>query len=187
MFYAVFDINNGEISSISNIQPDDGNFLEISKESYIDFVQGNVDYGKFLVVPDPKLKGTYILIEKEIDKQEFDVSKSIHEFEKIGKEKIKEDIFYIIQDTKKGKWFARANLGENYIKFLTQTKNFAENTKVIYVTQESNPNILIDSLVIKQEDFLNNKEFFIKDIEHSDSVSLFAGIVHETYKHMIRG
>lgn len=186
IFCAVFDASTGNISGISNVAPEDKNYIEITQHQYKQFVNNELDYGMFLVVPDPGTKGKYKLVEKRINKQEFDVSKSIHEFEKVYNNKFDKDIFYIIQDNKKGKWFAKAKLNPNYISFLQQTKKFSESKKVIYITQENNPNVLIDKLVINQEDFLQQKEFVIKENTEKQNVSLYTAVVHETYKHLIR-
>jgi len=186
IFCAIFDAATGNISAISNVVPEDKNYIEITQHQYKQFVNNELDYGMFLVVPDPETKGSYKLVEKTKNKQEFDVSKSIHEFDKVYKNKFDEDIFYIIQDNKKNKWFAKAKLNPNYISFLQQTKNFSESKKVIYITQENNPNVLIDKLVINQEDFLKHKEFVIKEGIEQENVSLYTAVVHETYKHLIR-
>lgn len=186
MFYAVFDNSNGHISSISNVLPEDLNYIEISKEQYIQFIRNELDYGNFLVVPDPKTKGEFQLVEKNNSKKDFDVSKSIHEFEKNTELENEDDVMYIIQDEKQNKWFAKAKLNENYIAFLNQTKNFSENVKKIYVTEENNPNILIDVLDVELKQFLTEKEFYIKDISGYGNVSLYSPITHESFKHTIR-
>lgn len=184
-FCLVFDATTGEIKSVSNVLPENSNWLEISKEKYLEFVRNELDYGDYLVAPDPAIKGQFQLVEKNKSKTEFDVTKSIHEFEKTNISN-QSDILYIIQDKNDKKWKASANLNTNYISFLNQTKNFSESIKRIYVTTENNPNILLDVLEIDLKNFLENKEFEIKDLESTENVSLYAAVTHETYKHVIR-
>lgn len=185
-FYVSFDINTGSILAVTNVLPEEGHYTEIGKEQYLLFVRNEQDYGDFLCVPDPKQKGNFILLEKEQQKNDFDIDKSIHEFEKTTKLENEADVMYIIQDVAKKKWFAKANLNSNYIAFLNQTKNFEDTAKRIFVTTQNNPNVLLDVLEIDQSNFLSDTEFEIKDLNNDNEVSLYAGITHETYKHVIR-
>lgn len=183
-FYAVFNIETGDISSITNVLPEDSNYTEIDKQMYIDFVQDKLDYGNFLVVADPKIKGKYQLVEKQKSNNQFDIEKSIHQFEQANDNEFELDTFYIIQDNANNEWRAKAKLQDQYVKFLNQTKDFGY--KRVYVTQANNPNILLDVLNIELEHFTAQDEFAIKSIDSDKNVSLYANVTHESYKHIIR-
>ena len=188
-FYIYFNAETGEIHKVSNEAIENENYKIIDKDLYVQFIRGEKDYTNFLIVPNAKIKGEYDLIEKTKNTVEFDVDKSIHRFEKT--DIIDEtDVFYIIQDTQENKWQAFANLNSNYIAFLNQTRDYYETVKQIYVTEENDPNILLDVIHVPMKNFLEAEVF---DVESKYSgttkrtdVSLYAGVVHETYKHMVK-
>jgi len=188
-FYIYFNAETGEISRVSNEAPENENYKIIEKELYVQFIRGEKDYANFLVVPNAKLKGEYDLIEKTKNAVEFDVEKSIHRFT-LETHTDQPDVFYIIQNTKENKWQAYADLNNSYIAFLNQTRDYYESVKQIYITEENDPNILLDVISVPMKNFLEAEIFDIKskygNTADKKDVSLYAGIVHETYKHVVK-
>ena len=187
-FCVCFDIETGIIDKISNQIPDDMHYVEIDKDLYVQFVTDQLDYNSYLAVPNPKIKGKFDLIEKNKNTVEFDVDKSIHCIDIVDSTD-KEDVFYIIQNKKDNKWQAKARLSSSYISFLNQTKDYYDNTKLVYVTKDNDPNVLLDVLHVKIKNFLEQDIFDVEskyNYANSDQqVSLYTGVVHETYAHVI--
>jgi hypothetical protein len=190
MFYVFFNIETGEINRVSNELNNDLNYIEIDKELYVQFSNGEKNFTEYRVIPTPKDATAYELIEKKTSMFDFDVDRSIHMLQKEYKTIDEEDTFIIIQDIKNKNWKAKARLNNNYITFLNQTKDYYNTTKKVYVTQENNPNVLLDVLKIKMDGFLNNKEFEIeftdKDLSQRNDISLYCATVQENYKHEVR-
>jgi hypothetical protein len=191
MLYAYFDIETGEIDRVSNELTSDLNYLEIDRELYVQFATGEKNFINYRVIPSPKDHTAFEIIEKTVSSIEFDVDKSIHELEKVQKDIDDTDIFVIIQDVENNTWKAKAHLSDNYITFLSQTKDYYNKHKEVYVTEENNPNILLDVLKIPMENFLTADEF---ELEYADSsliirhdISLYCATIYEKYKHYIKG
>jgi len=190
MFYVFFDIASGDIQRVSNELNDDLNYIEIDKELYVQFSTGEKNFNSYRVIPVPTDKGSFELIEKQTSLIEFDVDKSIHEIQKENTSIDDEDVFVIIQDVNSNTWKAKAKLNENYIAFLNQTKDYYKQHKEVYITQENNPNVLLDVLKIPMEGFLRDKEFEIecndKELIKRIDISLFCATIQENYKHEVR-
>lgn len=190
MFYVYFDISTGEINRVSNELQDDLHYVEIDKELYIQFSNGDRNFNEYRVIPTPKDASKFELIEKTTTSIEFDVDRSIHEIQKQNSLVDDEDVFVIVQDKKNNVWKAHAKLNDNYITFLSQTNNYYSQHKEVYVTEENNPNVLLDVLKIPMEGFLKDIDF---DVVFNDSklttrsdISLYCATVHERYMHEIR-
>ena len=99
---------------------------------------------------------------------------------------MKDNIFYIILNQKKKEWQARAKLTGVYTKFLTHVMQLNK-IKKIYVTEENNPNVLLDVLEVPMERFFNNKIFTIKKSNNKTisrkDISLYSYVKHEEYYH----
>ena len=188
-FFLYFNPETGEIHKVSNEQLENENYKIIERGLYVQFIRGEKDYTNFLVVPNAKIKGEYDLIEKTKNAVEFDIDKSIHRFVSAD-DTDQKDIFYIIQNKKENKWQAYADLNTNYISFLNQTKNYYETIKQVYVTEENDPNILLDVISIPMKQFLEAEPFDVeskyRNTVSRNDISLYAGIVHETYKHVVK-
>lgn len=190
MYYLYFDAESGNIIKCTNeLSPEDSNeYIEIDEETYINFVSGAINILSYYVLPG-KTKGTFDLTETT-DKLDFDIARSIHEFPKTKSKLVKENVFYIIQNLKKKEWQARAKLTDQYIKFLNHYIKINK-TQKIYVTEENNPNVLLDILEIPMENFLKSKTFVIKkedtNIIDRNDISLYCYVKHEDYYHRIIG
>ena len=189
MFYVYFNRNDGSILKVTNelsqVSTDYG-YFEIDQEIYTRFISGKIPLAQCIVAPG-KVKGEFELIEKHLG-IDFDIEKSIHELVKIKSKLIKHNIFYIIQNQKKKEWQARAKLTDQYIEFLVQYLNIEKKQK-IYVTEENNPNVLLDVLEFPLANFKTNKTFLIKKdynkiIDRTD-ISLYCYVKYEDYCHRI--
>jgi hypothetical protein len=190
MFYVYFDIKTGDILKVSNELDNSLHYLEVNKQTYKEFINQEKNYLNYRVIPVPKDHTKFEIIEKTVSSVEFDVDKSIHELEKVYSVIQNNDIFVIVQDLKNKMWKAHASLNDNFITFLSQTNNYYTTHKEIYVTEENNPNILLDVLKVPMEGFLNDKEFDVEftnsDVVERTDISLYCATVHEQYKHEIR-
>lgn len=188
-FFVCFLPNSGKIEKISNEKDDNFSNLEIDRDSYVKFMQGELDFNEYTVVFDPKSKAKYELVKKEKSSSYNYINKNIRPFKKTKKIEKETDVFYIIQKNKDKKWTAKATLSEEYIRFLSNTSNFFDQTKRFYVTIEGNPNAFLGSFDIDMKNFLKTKEFTITSIDakiQESGVSLFTNIINETYIHVVK-
>tara|TARA_B100001013_G_scaffold339713_1_gene262067 strand:- start:676 stop:1245 length:570 start_codon:yes stop_codon:yes gene_type:complete len=185
MFYIYYDLEYGTILQCTNeLSPENTNsYIEVDQETYVKFVSGEFSISDHRILLD-KVNGEFNLIRSE--ELGVDIARSIHEFPKTKTKLMKDNIFYIIQNQKKKEWQARAKLTGVYTKFLTHVMQLNK-IKKIYVTEENNPNVLLDVLEVPMERFFNNKIFTIKKSNNKTisrkDISLYSYVKHEEYYH----
>jgi hypothetical protein len=188
-FYVCFDATNGAIEKISNEADSVLSNLEIDKENYIKFMQGERSIADYFVLIQPQNYEKFKLVKKEVANNLDSKNLSIKKFDKTTNTDEK-NIFYIIQDNKDSGWKGYACLDEDYKIFLSNTTNYFGLTKTFYITKNKNPNVLLGKIVVPIQNFLENNEFTIEDVdsilEQSKDIAIYANIAHEKYIHVVR-
>lgn len=188
-FYVCFDATNGSIEKVSNEEDTILSNLEIDKENYIKFMQGEFSISDYFVLIQPQNYQKFKLVKKNVSNRQDTKNLSIKKFSKSSNTDEK-NVFYIIQGTNDRKWKGYASLDEDYKTFLSNTVNYFGYTKTFFITQNKNPNALLGKIIVPISNFLKNKEFTINDIdnilEHSDDIAIYANVSHEKYIHVIR-
>jgi len=182
MYYAYYNPENMKITGLSNTLDNSRPFLEIDETTYIEFVSGKKNMRNYRVVSTPTTKK---LIPKKIDDNNFDISKSVHEFKKVYSHdqfEFKENVLYIIQDKLDNTW--KGKLVPNGIE--NNLSHIFSNNKQIYITEINNPNILLDTIKIDMVKFLSGDEFVVFNKEVDNDVSLFSQIQLEDFIHLVR-
>lgn len=186
MHYLYFDVETGEIQSSSNELKSDANYIEINSELHAMFAKAERKFSDYLIVPSADETEKYALTEKHKTALEFDVDKSIHQFPKVLQNE-KENVFVITQKNKS--WSARTSLTSQYLKFLTQNENYVNSIKKIYITEENNPNILLDVLELPIKSVLFGDVYvfdtFNKSIAERSDMSLYCGTTFENFVHEV--
>lgn len=188
-FYVCFDATNGNIVKVSNEADTSLSNLEIDKENYIKFIQGERSITDYFVLIQPQNYEKFKLVKKEVANNLDSKNLSIKKFAKSNAAEEK-NIFYIIQDKNNAVWKGYACLDEDYKTFLSNTTNYFGLTKTFYITKNKNPNALLGKIVVPVENFLENKEFTIDEtdciINISEDIAIYANISHEKYIHVVR-
>lgn len=188
-FYVCFDVKNGDIVKVSNEADKDLSNLEIDKEVYVKFMQGEYSISDYFVLIQPQNYKKFVLTKKETSNTQDIKNLSIKKFEK-SKHTDERNVFYLIQDTNDSSWKGYACLDEDYKTFLSNTTNYFGLTKTFFVTKNKNPNALLGKIVIPIEHFLENKEFTIEDIDsilqQKTDMAIYANVSHEKYIHVVR-
>lgn len=189
IFYVCFDPSNGDIVKVSNEEDTVNANLEIDKETYIKFMQGELSISDYFVLIQPQSFEKFKLTKKEIFKSDEYVNLSIKPFQKTQETQAK-NIFYVIQDNTDNTWKIFADLEDDYKTFLSNTENYFGKKKYFYITESGNPNRLLGRISVSIEKFLENKEFTIEQLDsimqEIQELSLYSNIVHEKYMHVIR-
>ena len=187
MFYVHYD-NQGNLLSVTNEVRSNESFVTIDEATFTDFVSGRENLLDFIVLEGEASTAPTLVKKDKLDN--FDVDKSIHEIETVPVPRsYRLSAFYILQDKKKKKWQGRAKLSEaNRITLMNNTN--LNKTKLIYVTEENNPNILRGELSVNMKKFTDNKLFEIstndKSLVLSDDISLYCPVLYEKFYHIIK-
>lgn len=143
MFYLKFDKNTGTILGCINFYDNASNLFEVSKQQYVDFVEGKVNLHSFQI---QKIQDVYCLVEKKaIDN--FTVSyKSFVNVKNNADSKI---------------LITKAN---NILKITLTTDelDITSNGIVFYVTEKNSPHNLLDTVTFSLDELLEKRCIEIK-------------------------
>lgn len=184
-FYLNFREDTGAIWKVTNQLDISSPYMEIDKETMLDFADERKQLSDYIAIPSDSGKSKFELKFKHKTLESFDVDKSIHQLPKnLKNENL---IFYIIQDTITGSW--RAKLSPKLKDLLNSTAYYKDKNHIIFVTQQDDPNILLDTLVIKFSEILSKNEYVIKNtnkkVAQRTDVSVYCGKVFENYSHIV--
>lgn len=143
MFYLKFDKNTGTILGCINFYDNASDLLEVSKQQYVDFVEGKVNLHNFRI---QKIHDVYCLVEKKaIDN--FTVS-----YKSFVNVKNNADSKIII---------TKAN---NILKITLTTDqlDITGNGIVFYVTEKNSPHNLLDTITFSLDELLEKRYIEIK-------------------------
>jgi hypothetical protein len=186
MFYVYYN-KAGDLLSVTNELHDNKSYLPIDQATYVEFVSGKnnlIDY--FIELHDG---GPPTFLRKDAA-EIFNIDKSVHELKKIHQPKqYLKNSFYIIQDLKKKKWQAKANLSGPSLTRILHHK-YMQQYKRVYITQAHNPNILIGELTIDMQKFTKKPLFDISVNDPSivswNDVSLYCPVINEQFYHVVK-
>lgn len=146
MFYLKFDKNTGTILGCINFYDNASDLLEVSKQQYVDFVEGKVNLHNFQI---QKIHDVYCLVEKKaIDN--FTVS-----YKSFVNVKNNADSKIII---------TKAN---NILKITLKTdqldiESITSSWIVFYVTEKNSPHNLLDTITFSLDELLEKRCIEIK-------------------------
>jgi hypothetical protein len=184
-FYINFKEDTGEIWKITNELDSSTPYIEIDRQTMLDFSEERKKMDDYIVVPSSDKDLKYEIKFKHKDLTEYDVDKSIHHLPKV-KTVDTHNAFSIIQNLKKGTW--TISLTEELRTLLTSTLYYKDKNQVIYITKKDNPNVLLDTLDIKLYNVLYSESYEMQEqdkaVAQNSDVSLYCGKVFENYYHI---
>jgi len=185
-FYLNFKEQTGHIWKLTNELDTSTPYLEVDVETYRQFAKEEKRMDDYVIVPSGKENLKYEIKSKNRDFMTFDVDDSIHQITKVAQVDIN-NAFIITQNVKDGEW--AVSLTPQLKNLLNQTNYYKEKSSLVYVTQEDNPNILLDKLDVKMWTILYDDEFILentnKEVAKRTDVSLYCGKVFENYLHVV--
>ena len=184
-FYLNFREDTGVIWKVTNELDISTPYMEIDRDTMLDFAEERKILSDYIAVPDDSGNAKFKIKFKHKTLESFDVDKSIHQFPKnLENESL---IFYIIQDIKNANW--RAKLSPNLKDLLNSTEYYKDKNHIIFITQQDDPNILLDTIIVNFSEVLNNKEYVVqhtnKMVAQRTDVSVYCGKVFENYSHIV--
>ena len=184
-FYINFKEDTGQLWKVTNVLDTSTPYLEIDKETMIEFSEETKSLNDYIAVPSTAGEAKFELKFKHFTVETFNVDRSIHKFPKGPlKEKL---VFNIIQDVKNGVWYA--NLSKDLKILLNSTAYYKNKNHMVFVTDQDDPNVLLDTLKIEFNDILQNDKVVIKNtdkkIAQRHDVSVYCGKVFENYSHIV--
>lgn len=115
-FYLNFREDTGQVWKLTNILDSSSPYMEIDKETMIEFAEERKRLDDYIVIPSATGKGSFELKFKHYTIESFNVDRSIHKF---PKGPIDQDlVLNVIQNTNKGKWYI--SLSENLRSLLSR-------------------------------------------------------------------
>jgi hypothetical protein len=141
----------------------------------------------YIIVPTGKEDLKYDLQLKHQDLLTFDVDTSVHQIQKV-KSVDTNNAFIIEQDIKNGTWIV--SMSNQLRSLLTRTAYYKDKTQLIYVTDQDDPNILLDTIEVKLYNILFSESFTMPDqltkVAQNLNVSLYCGKTFENYYHLVK-
>lgn len=184
-FYINFREETGEIWKITNELDISTPYIEIDRQTMVDFVKEKKKMTDYMVIPSSNENLKYEIKFKHKDLTEFDIDKSIHHLPKVNVIETN-NAFIIRQDIKQGEW--SIELTKELRDLLTTTLYYKDKNQLVYVTQKDNPSVLLDTLDIKMYNVLYSDRYIMpsqdKKVAQNVNVSLFCGKVFENYFHI---
>jgi hypothetical protein len=186
-WYFNFKDPGGEIWKITNELDESTPYIEVEPELYKEFSTEQKRMQDYIIVPTGKADLKYELQLKHQDLLTFDVDISVHQIQKVNTIDTN-NAFIIKQDIKQGTW--TISMSEQLRTLLTQTAYYKDKTQLIYVTDQDDPNILLDTIEIKLYNILFSESFVLPDqlvkVAQNLNVSLYCGKIFENYYHMVK-
>jgi hypothetical protein len=186
-WYFNFKDPGGEIWKITNECDESTPYIEVEPELYKEFSTDQKRMQDYIIVPTGKADLKYELQLKHQDLLTFDVDISVHQIQKVDTIDTN-NAFVIEQDVKHGVW--TISMSEQLRTLLTQTAYYKDKSQLIYVTDQDDPNILLDTIEVKLYNILFSESFVLPDqlvkVAQNLNVSLYCGKIFENYYHMVK-
>jgi hypothetical protein len=186
-WYFNFKDPGGEIWKITNELDESTPYIEVEPELYKEFSTDQKRMQDYIIVPTGKADLKYELQLKHQDLLTFDVDISVHQIQKVNTIDTN-NAFIIEQDVKQGTW--TISMSEQLRMLLTQTAYYKDKSQLIYVTDQDDPNILLDTIEVKLYNILFSESFVLPDqlvkVAQNLNVSLYCGKIFENYYHMVK-
>lgn len=186
-WYFNFKDPGGEIWKITNELDTSTPYIEVEPNLYIEFSTEQKKMQDYIIVPTGKEDLKYEIQLKHQDLLTFDVDKSIHQIQKV-KNIDSNNCFIIEQNLSNGTW--TVSMSEQLRTLLSQTAYYKDKTQLIYVTDQDDPNILLDTIEVKLYNVLFNESYTMPNqsvnVAKRKKVSLYCGKNFENYFHMVK-
>jgi len=184
-FYLNFREETGVIWKLTNELDTSTPYIEIDRETMIEFAEERKKMDDYIVVPSTDSKVKYEIKFKHKDLTEFDVDKSIHQFPKV-KTINTDSAFVVRQNLKQGKW--TIELSKELRDILTSTLYYKDKNQLIYICKKDNPNVLLEFINLPFYKILYTDSYELEDVDKKvaldPNVSLYCGKVFENYFHI---
>ena len=186
-WYFNFRDSGGEIWKITNELDESTPYIEVEAGLYKEFSTEQKRMQDYIIVPTGKEDLKYDLQLKHQDLLTFDVDTSVHQIQKV-KLVNTNNAFIIEQDIKNGTWIV--SMSNQLRSLLTRTAYYKDKTQLIYVTDQDDPNILLDTIEVKLYNILFSESFTMPDqltkVAQNLNVSLYCGKTFENYYHLVK-
>jgi hypothetical protein len=186
-WYFNFRDPGGEIWKITNELDESTPYIEVEAGLYKEFSTEQKRMQDYIIVPTGKEDLKYDLQLKHQDLLTFDVDTSVHQIQKV-KLVNTNNAFIIEQDIKNGTWIV--SMSNQLRSLLTRTAYYKDKTQLIYVTDQDDPNILLDTIEVKLYNILFSESFTMPDqltkVAQNLNVSLYCGKTFENYYHLVK-
>jgi hypothetical protein len=186
-WYFNFRDPGGEIWKITNELDESTPYIEVEAGLYKEFSTEQKRMQDYIIVPTGKEDLKYDLQLKHQDLLTFDVDTSVHQIQKV-KSVDTNNAFIIEQDIKNGVWIV--SMSDQLRSLLTRTAYYKDKTQLIYVTDQDDPNILLDTIEVKLYNILFSESFTMPDqltkVAQNLNVSLYCGKTFENYYHLVK-
>jgi hypothetical protein len=186
-WYFNFRDSGGEIWKITNELDESTPYIEVEAGLYKEFSTEQKRMQDYIIVPTGKEDLKYDLQLKHQDLLTFNVDTSVHQIQKV-KSVNTNNAFIIEQDIKNGVWIV--SMSNQLRSLLTRTAYYKDKTQLIYVTDQDDPNILLDTIEVKLYNILFSESFTMLDqltkVAQNLNVSLYCGKTFENYYHLVK-
>ena len=186
-WYFNFRDLGGEIWKITNELDESTPYIEVEAGLYKEFSTEQKRMQDYIIVPTGKEDLKYDLQLKHQDLLTFNVDTSVHQIQKV-KSVDTNNAFIIEQDIKNGVWIV--SMSNQLRSLLTRTAYYKDKTQLIYVTDQDDPNILLDTIEVKLYNILFSESFTMPDqltkVAQNLNVSLYCGKTFENYYHLVK-
>ena len=188
-YYIYYQPATGNILAVSN--EEDSSFGEryiiTDQETYDNFGNGTYKIHEWAVLSSPKDDSVVELVKRVQEVREFDPDRSIKQIEKVSN--AFDNMFVIKQNTKNGTWHITTTLDNKHLIYHSQTDGYAGQQKQIFVIQEDNPSVLLDTFVIEFKDLLTKNKYDVKlynkTVAKRTDISLICSRVDEEFVHIV--
>ena len=175
----VYYDEQGEITTVSNTNDLDGNYIVLPLERVINFLTGTESTSSYLVVYDTLVKQHVLKLKYYADENAFHVNNEIFEVEK--KVEQKPDLT-ITQDIKNKMWRFKIDQGlKDYLTSLSP----AYSRKIHFsVTRKNDPHELYHLIIVDFRELVENNieiPFKYQSEESKDNISVYTTKRFETY------
>jgi len=180
-----YDPDKGTILSIGPMKDESekGDWSTIDYFTAIEFIELKKRMTDWIAVPDPLNPEVAKLINTAEEQMDFDISKSIYQIKKTFDDN---DANFTIEQHS-DKWLLR--MKENLVTVLKDNDFYKEKVYNFYITNEDDPNILLDSFVVKMSDIFKGDVIVDnsnKDVLQKSNVSIYAYKLFDSYQHLLK-
>jgi hypothetical protein len=181
--YVYYD-ESGEITSISNTNDNNGNYITLSLDQVSNFLIGKESTSSYLVIYDTFIKQNVLRLKYQADDSIFNINDSIFKVELLTDQK---PDFIITQDIVQKEWVFKIDQGlKNY---LLSQKSFYNKNLYFSITRKNDPHELYRLITVNFADLVENdsiKVSFKHQFEQSaNNLSVYTTKRFETYSYEV--
>ena len=182
--YIYYD-DQGEITSISNTNDLEGNYILLPLEKVINFLTGKESASSYIVIYDTLLKQNVLKLKYQSDEMTFYVNDDIF---KVPQELDGKPDLIITQDIKNKKWIFTVDQGlQSYLK----SQVLSYNKKIhISITRKNDPHDLYHLIIFDFDKLINDRilevPFRYQSEESETDLSVYTSKRFETYVYEVK-